>query len=417
MTPAKTTARVVAIGDPNPTQQQITTALSSQAEFQLVDILSSPERLAREIGAAKADFILIDHQLGGQPTLDIIDDIALEFPDVAVIAILPENDPVQIQKVMLAGARAFLVQPFTQINLLSTLRRVNELEGRRRTQTPIRSGGPEVTRALKTVTVFSPRGGVGSSTLAVNLAVALQEETNQRVLLFDGKLFFGHLAVLLNIRAQNTIADLIPHASAMDEALIHEVVVEHGSGIHVLLSPANIQVAQGIRPDDIYTVLMGLHHYFDLIVIDAGSMLNENAVTMMDAADRILLVTNPDLASLHDISRFIQISQTLSYSPEKMLVVLNREGVQGGVSTKDIETALHHKLFARVPEDSPNALRSLNRGLPLMVRYPRSPASRAIRQLATTLAEVKVAEQTRVVAGGSVNKAQRDALLASSQFG
>jgi pilus assembly protein CpaE len=417
MTPTKTPSRVVAIGDPNPTQQQITTALNSQEEFQLVDILSSSERLAREIGAAKAELILIDHQLGGQPTLDIIDDIALEFPEAAIIAILPENDSVLIHKVMLAGARAFLVQPFTQINLLSTLRRVRELEGRRRIQPSLRSAGPEITRSLKTVTVFSPRGGVGSSMVAVNLAVALQEETNLRVLLFDGKLFFGHLAVLLNIRAQNTIADLIPHASSMDEALIHEVVVEHGTGVHVLLSPANVQTAQGIRPDDVYTVLMGLHHYFDLIVIDAGSTLNENSVTMMDAADRILLVTSPDLASLHDISRFIQMSQSLSYTPEKMLVVLNREGIQGGVSTKDIESALHSKVFAKIPEDSPNALRSLNRGLPLLVRYPRSPASRAIRQLAKVLTEVKIAEQSKVAIGQAANKAQRDALLVSSQFG
>jgi pilus assembly protein CpaE len=223
--------------------------------------------------------------------------------------------------------------------------------------------------------------------------------------------------VLLNIRAQNTIADLIPHASSMDEALIHEVVVEHGSGVHVLLSPANVQVAQGIRPDDVYTVLMGLHHYFDLIVIDAGSTLNENSVTMMDAADRILLVTSPDLASLHDISRFMQISQSLSYTPEKLLVVLNREGIQGGVSTKEIESALHNKVFAKIPEDSPNALRSLNRGLPLLVRYPRSPASRAIRQLAKVLTEVKIAEQSKVATGQAANKAQRDALLVSSQFG
>jgi pilus assembly protein CpaE len=417
MTPIKTPSRVIAIGDPNTTQQQITTALNSQEEFQLVDILSSSERLAREIGAAKAELILIDHQLGGQPTLDIIDDIALEFPEAAIIAILPENDSVLIHKVMLAGARAFLVQPFTQINLLSTLRRVRELEGRRRTQPSLRSAGPEITRSLKTVTVFSPRGGVGSSMVAVNLAVALQEETNLRVLLFDGKLFFGHLAVLLNIRAQNTIADLIPHASTMDEALIHEVVIEHGTGIHVLLSPPSVQVAQGIRPDDVYTVLMGLHHYFDLIVIDAGSTLNENSVTMMDASDRILLVTSPDLASLHDISRFIQLSQSLSYTPEKMLVVLNREGIQGGVSTKEIESALHNKVFAKIPEDSPNALRSLNRGLPLLVRYPRSPASRAIRQLAKVLTEVKIAEQSKVAIGQAANKAQRDALLVSSQFG
>jgi len=104
------------------------------------------------------------------------------------------------------------------------------------------------------------------------------------------------------------MADLLPHASSLDDALINDVVIEHGSGIHVLLGPSNVNVAQGIRPDDLYAVLMGLHRAFDFMVIDAGSSLSENIVTFLDLADRILLVTTPDLASLRDSSRFMQIS-------------------------------------------------------------------------------------------------------------
>ena len=123
--------RVVSIGDPGDTQQQISAALTAQPDFQLADVLVSFERLARDIGAAAPDIILMDHQLGGEPTLDIVDDVAQQFPDTAIVAILKESDPVQIQQVMMAGARGFIIQPFTQISLLSTLRRVSELEGRR----------------------------------------------------------------------------------------------------------------------------------------------------------------------------------------------------------------------------------------------------------------------------------------------
>ena len=93
----------------------------------------------------------------------------------------------------------------------------------------------------------------------------------------------------------------------------------------------------------------------------------------------------PDLAALHDVSRFIQISRTLAYAPGKVLTVLNRAGMLGGVRVKDIQTALHHDLFAQVPDDAANALRSLNRGLPLLFKYPRSPASRGIQRLARVL--------------------------------
>ena len=123
--------RVIFIGDPGTVQQQIAAALGSQTEFQLVDVISSSERLVREIHAAEPNIILIDHTLGGQPTVDLIDDITMQYPDAAIITILHENDPVLIQQSTLAGARAFMLQPFTQVNLLSTLRRVHELEARR----------------------------------------------------------------------------------------------------------------------------------------------------------------------------------------------------------------------------------------------------------------------------------------------
>jgi pilus assembly protein CpaE len=396
-----TLTRVVAIGDPGPTQQQITTALSAQDEFQLVDVLGSTERLIREVRAAEPDIILVDSTLEGQPTLDIIDDLALQFPKTSIVAVLQGEDPLKAQQVMLAGARAFLVQPFTQLNLLSTLRRIRDLDLRMRQAMP---GGPakapEMSRPL---------------TVALNLALSMLEETEQQVLLLEGKMFFGDLGVMLNMRTQNTIADLVPHAASLDDALIRDVISEHASGLHVLLAPSNVQIAQGIRPDDLYNILVGVQRLYNLIVVDAGNVLNENTVTFLDAADRILVVSNPDLASLHDISRFIQVSRTLAYPAEKVLVAVNRTGMPGGVKVTDIESSLHHPIFGQVPDDGPKPLLSINRGVPLTIRYPRSPASQAIRLLAKSLVEIKTAAPVAEVT--EVDKDQREALLRSSQLG
>ena len=131
MSPANKQIRVVALCDPGPTLQQITEALKPQNEFVLVDILASKEMLAKQIRSAEPDIILVDSKLNDESTMDIIDDLALQFPNSAIIAILPTNDPLVAQQVMLAGARAFLIAPFSQINLVSTLRRVSELESRR----------------------------------------------------------------------------------------------------------------------------------------------------------------------------------------------------------------------------------------------------------------------------------------------
>lgn len=331
----------------------------------------------------EAKVILIEHHLGGQPTRDIIDDLALQFPDKALVAILPEGDPLIAQEVILAGARAFLLQPFTQVNLLSTLRRVRDLHARQLQLTgPITTMKPDGFQPMRTLAVFSPRGGVGCSTMAYNLAIALYQETVSKVLLMEGKLFFGHLEVMLNIRTNNNLADLIPYSSSMDETLVREVVNEHTSGIFTLVAPSDFQVAQGIKPKDMFAILTGLQNYFDFIVIDTGSNLDENTVTLLDASDRILLIASPELAALHDVSRFTRISHSLAYPQEKVLLVLNRANRPGGVKPKEIEAVIHRRVYAKIPDDPKNALRSLNRGTPLIVDYPRSPASRGIKKLA-----------------------------------
>jgi pilus assembly protein CpaE len=407
--------RVLVICDSGPVQEQVTAALSSQMEYQLVDILTVTDRLVREIRAAEPDIVLVDHLVGGQSTLDLLDELAASFPEVSLIAILPGDDSLRAQQVMLAGARAFLVQPFTQVNLISTIRRVHDLERRRTVTYQAPASAEERQRPLKILTVFSPRGGVGCSTVAVNLALGFLEETDRSILLFEGKLFFGHLDVMLNIRSQNNLADLVPHANNLDDSLVADVVARHASGVHVMLSPGNVQVAQGIRPDDLYNVFIGVQRLYDLVIVDAGSTLNENSVTLMDAADRVLMVTTPDLASLRDTSRFISISKGLGYPADKMLVVLNRAGMMGGVRPQDIEGVLHHQIYTQIPDDGPNAVRSINRGIPLLYRYPRSPASKAYKKLIKQLAEMSVTEVTQSSTSPSI--AQREALMASSNLG
>ncbi len=416
MSASNQSSRVVTICEAGSTQQQITSALTAQPEFQLAEILESTDKLVRQLRAVEPDIIIIDHILGGEPTLDIIDDLALQFPQAAVVAILPTSDPIMAQRVMLAGARGFVVQPFSQINLLSVLRRMVELENRRQ---PFKSTSvfslPEAIRPLRSVAVFSPRGGVGTTTIATNLAVGLAEETGAKVLLFEGKLFFGHLEVMLNIRGQNNVSDLVQHATHLDDNLIRDVINEHTSGIHVLLAPSNIQVAQGIRADDLYTVFVALSRMYDYIVVDNGSSLSEASVTMMDAVDRILLVTNPDLATLHDTSRFIQLSRSLGYAPDKILTVLNRAGVNGGVRQSDIEAVLHYELYAQIDNDPDAALRSLNRGIPMLVRYPRSPASRSLRAIAKNMLDLTLTDTSREASVGE--RPARDTVLSSSQPG
>ncbi len=403
MSAASQSTRVVTIGESGPTQQQIIAALSSSSitnEFDLVDVLQPSEDLIRDIRSANANIVLVDHQVGPDSFLDVIDDIGSQLPEVAIIAIIPSNDSIIAQQVMLAGARAFLIHPFTQVNLLSVMRRVRDLESRRiSTAASLARKGPGQVEQLKTIVVYSPRGGVGCTTVATNLAISLHEKTDQRVLLVGGKLFFGHLGIMLNIRTTNTIADLIPHSTHMDDSLVYDVVSLHASGIYVLVDPFDIQVAQGIRPQDLYNVIQGLQRLFDVIIIDVGNSLTDNTVTLMDMADRILIVTTPDFASLHDTTRFTQITKSLAYPQEKLFYILNRTDMPGGVKTKDVLPVLNAEFFP-IPDGGPNVLRSINRGIPLVLRYPRNPATQAIQKLANQFTELLTGSLTAVPSDG-----------------
>jgi pilus assembly protein CpaE len=143
------------------------------------------------------------------------------------------------------------------------------------------------------------------------------------------------------------------------------------------------------------------------VIIDAGSALTEVTVTMMDAADRILLVTTPDLVALHDASRFIQISRSLSYPPDKTMIVLNRANLAGGVKPRDIETALRHEVYAQIPDDGANVVRSLNRGIPLVMQYPRSQATQAIQRLASSINQMGGGQPGTAPASKSAKKRRK----------
>ncbi|MFQ5937128.1 MAG: AAA family ATPase [Acidiferrobacterales bacterium] len=377
---------VIAFIEPGQIHLQVKTALDSDPEFQLVAEVDSFENAAEHVHTAAPDIILVDQQIAGQLSLDLVDELALRYADIPIIALLDGDEVKQAQQYLLAGVRTFMIKPFTQVSLLSTLRRIRELEGRRTAAQPQeqRSSSAE-TGPLQILTVYSPRGGVGCSTIAINLAVALHNRLDVRVLLMEGKMTFGHLGLMLNFRPQNTIADLIPHAGALDNSLVEEVVSQHTSGIQFLPSSPDLNVGQGIRPNDLYSVIQGASRAFDIIVIDAGSHLDDNTVTLMDAADRVLLVTTPDLAALHDTSRFIQLAQPLGFPPDKVLTVLNRAGIEGGIKIREIEAALHQPLFARVAEGNARVMRSLNRGVPIVIGSSRSKVSKDIVALAEKL--------------------------------
>jgi len=362
--------------------------LASQEDFYLFDRQITAENLLPIIAETQPDLILLDYSFQPHEFFELVDKIASDYPMCAVVVILPENEVINSERVILSGARAFLVFPYKPDHLVNTLKRVMELMERSQVFPVSPLVSETVAKPRNTFTVFSPKGGAGCTTVATNLAIMLQKLLKEDVLLIDGKHLFGHVSLCLNLRTGNSITDLITHAGLLDPRMIKQVVVRHVSGIHVLPSPTSITEAQGIRPEDLYKVIQALQQVFQNIIIDGGNNLNENTVTYMDSSDKILLVLNPDLASLRDVRQFMEISKTLSYSPEKTLLLLNLIGRKADVKREEIENILNMKIFGRIPADENMALSCLNEGVPVVLKNPRHPIAKAYEEIARGLVKV-----------------------------
>ena len=394
----KSESTIILLVSKNPSIIEATkTALADEKELKLLEKEVTIENLINVISQSKPDIILLDFGFQHHPFY-LVDKLASDFPKSAVVALLSESEMVNLDRVVLSGARAFLQYPFQSEKLVIIIKRVLDLLERNRTT--LTEGVPmeKAITTKNTYTVFSPKGGAGTTTVAINLAISLHKAIKEDVLLIDGKHLFGHVALFLNLFTGNSITDLIAHAGKLDQQLIKQVVEQHTSGIYVLPSPNSISQAQGIKPENLFTVIQSLQEVFPNIIIDGGNYLDENTVTYMDSSDKILLVMNPDLASMRDAKQFIEIASTLSYPKEKMLFILNMVGRKADVKSDEIESILKMKVFGKVPADENLALGCVNEGVPIVMKKARHPISRAYDDLTKELLKFSVIPENKVKA-------------------
>ena len=386
----------------------------NQKDFEPLNSNLMEDDILQSIAELSPDLTLLDYEYQ-KNMFELVDKIATEYPECGVIVILPEGEMINSERVILSGARAFILNPFKKENLILTIKRVIELMTRGHAGGAGMVASNPLERPKNTFTVFSPKGGAGTTTVAVNLAISLQKELQEDVLLIDGKHLFGHVALCLNLRTANSITDLLSHIGVLDQRMVKQVVVKHISGISVLPSPTSISEGQGIRPEDVYKMMEILQTVYPNIIIDAGSHLTENTVTYLDLSDKILLVLNPDLASLRDVRQFEEVTRSLSYPDEKTLLILNLTGRKADVKREEIEKILKMKIFGKIPADENVALGCLNEGIPLVMKYPRHQISAAFAAISKSLAKVI---QSAKLSYNAANKNNNSEVLSnSSKFG
>jgi pilus assembly protein CpaE len=290
---------------------------------------------------------------------------------------------------MLAGARDFLTKPFGGDELIAAVRRVYNkrpnipvapVGGRQGGNVGTATAGP-TTKDGQIIAVFSPKGGSGCTTIAINIAVALAKRSHQ-TLLIDGSLQFGDVAVMLNLKQMTSIIDLIERGNELDADLIKSVVQLHNSGLSVLLSPPRPEMADVVVEAKLRNLLDVLRDLYDFIIIDTSSYLSEVALTVLDKADRIILTTQQSLPSLKNASRFFDLTESLEYPSDKVWLVVNRASTKQGISVKDISNALKRPVTMVIPGDDLAVSTAADQGIPVITNANKQPISIALNNLA-----------------------------------
>jgi pilus assembly protein CpaE len=237
-------------------------------------------------------------------------------------------------------------------------------------------------RVGKRIVVLSVKGGGGSTTIAVSLALLLRDQTQRSVALFDADFLAGDTTLHLDLRAERTVLDLLPHIDALDTGLIDQVMTKHRGGLHVLARPANPEQAEVLTADNVRSVLGSLAQMYDDVVIDTVLTYDDRMLALLDLADLYVVTVTPHLGTLRSARHFLHVARTLGYPDDRIYFVLNRSSHLAGLASDDIANLLGTRTFVSVPTGGPEITQSVNEGRPLVLHQPRSPVGRALQTLA-----------------------------------
>jgi pilus assembly protein CpaE len=236
----------------------------------------------------------------------------------------------------------------------------------------------------KLITVFSPKGGVGKTTLAVNLGIALAANDQAKVCIVDLDLGFGDIAITLQMFPARTIADAAPLEIDLDFQALEPLLTPHRSGIKALVAPVQPDAKDSIPPSLISKILMILKQHFDFVIVDTSPAFDEHVLQAFDETDDLLLVATLDVPTLKNVKIAAETLDLLNFPKSRRRLILNRADDKVGLSADKVETTLDMKIQASIPT-SHEVANATNSGEPIMASNPRHPVSQAVDSLAHLL--------------------------------
>jgi pilus assembly protein CpaE len=285
-----------------------------------------------------------------------------------------------------AGADDVVARPFDEREVEARVEALLLRFQRSKDLAPVVSpDGLTLARPRRLVAVYSPKGGVGTTTIATNVAVVAAQRKADRVILVDLDLQFGGVATHLNLSPKLTIVDAVRDEAALREPdLLRTYAVRHQSGLHVLAAPNTPEASELITADHISHILGTLIEGYDAVVVDAGSILDERVLRVFESAETIVLPVHPEMSALKAVHGLMDYLNEAGSIGNKSTFVLNNMFAREILKPRDIEAVLGTHITTDLPYDPFLYLKAVNEGVPVVLGAPRSPAAEQLVKLSST---------------------------------
>lgn len=344
------------------------------------------------------DVVVMDINMPDMDGLVATEAIRRKLPYIQIIILSVQNDVGYMRRAMLAGARDFLSKPPMIDELTNAIRQAGRLAIEEKKKGEFKTG-PGISLNKKNlgqiIVVYSPKGGVGSTTISTNLVIALHSEESPAVIV-DGNFQYGDVAIFFNEQVRNSIYDLAPRADELDPEIIEDVLIKHSlSGVDILSAPTRPEYANSISSDQFIKIINYLRQMYKYIVIDTASYLSESVQAALDIGNVIVLIATQNIPSIKSANLFLGLSDASGIDRNKILFSLNQFDKRISITPERVGESLRIPVDSVIPFEDRIVTTSINRGTPFIVDNNTSLISKSIYNLAEKINE-KIGEQQEV---------------------
>lgn len=329
-----------------------------------------------EVRRIKPDILILGLPKDYAKTLRSAERIKQEFPDTTIFVSSEVKTPESIISAMRAGASEFLSRPIDLDELKKAIEKISKIKEQIKVQTP---------KISRIISVFSKKGGLGVTTLAVNLGVALSQMGEKKAALLDLDLQLGDVTSFLNLSPEYNIIDVCNKDGGVDEVKLQSCVTRHPSGVFVLAEPKNPAESESVSTSQINQILGHLKSMFSYVIVDTPHTFDPKTLEAFELSDHIILVTVPNVSSIRATKKTLGAFRDLGYAPDKVKVVVNRVSRKDRIRIDEIEKTLSYPVSFVIPNNYPAVIEAINTGIPLLDHKGDSNVAKSILELANDL--------------------------------